>query len=84
MSYSDEEGLASGDHKPVHVNNLLTVDEKYSLNKFIDLINKLKIKLQYEQKEWDTTVELIRHCAEFVIYSEKYQKKEYLAKMVEQ
>ena len=83
-SYSDDEGLVAENDKPVHVNNLISLEEKYSHSKFIDLVNKLKIKLQYEQKEWDTTVELIRHSAEFIIYSEKYQKAEFLETIKEQ
>lgn len=56
----------------------MTLEEKYSLIKFEGLINKLRMKLEYNQTEWITTVELLRQSIEFVIFAEKYDKDSYL------
>lgn len=55
----------------------VSMEERYSLLKFEGLINKLKTKLEYEQTEWATTVELLRQSTEFVIYAERFDKQSY-------
>lgn len=61
----------------------LQMEQKYSFEKFESLVNMLKTKLEFEQREWQSTVELLRQSSEFVIFSEKYSKEEYLAFMQE-
>jgi hypothetical protein len=59
----------------------VSIDEKYSFKKFEELLNKIQLKLKYDQTDWSETVELIRKSAEFVIYSEKYAKTEHFELM---